>query len=228
MNVTDKCDHCFGQGVVDDRGFALRGQPYFDTKPCPACTKNERLPYVAPTLTTLEADEVLAREMNKLVDQRDGARRERDEAEARHDEWLKGVNEEQLRLGANLVQYCRNLTAVQARCTELFEEVRALKAERESWREIAESWRKPCNEWQSWAEMLLSDLGRQPIGGRVGDGPARDVIEALALKAPGVPRCEQCGCFATRHEVDDGERLICIDCDCLRYEGATSLGEVTP
>jgi hypothetical protein len=31
------CPACLGLGVVDDRGFPLLGQPYFDTVPCPAC-----------------------------------------------------------------------------------------------------------------------------------------------------------------------------------------------
>lgn len=31
------CPVCDGKGEVDDRGFPLRGQPYFDTKPCSRC-----------------------------------------------------------------------------------------------------------------------------------------------------------------------------------------------
>lgn len=33
----EPCPTCLGAGKVDDRGFALVGQPFFDTKPCPAC-----------------------------------------------------------------------------------------------------------------------------------------------------------------------------------------------
>lgn len=40
------CRDCDGIGLLDDRGFPLRGQPYFDTQTCPTCKgdKLERLP----------------------------------------------------------------------------------------------------------------------------------------------------------------------------------------
>ena len=31
------CKKCDGQGIVDDRGWALMGQPFFDTQTCPKC-----------------------------------------------------------------------------------------------------------------------------------------------------------------------------------------------
>ena len=31
-----------------------------------------------------------------------------------------------------------------------------------------------------------------------------------------VPRCQCCGCFSTRHKVDDGELRGCGDCDCTQ------------
>lgn len=31
------CTRCDGLGIIDDRGWALRGQPFFCTQPCPTC-----------------------------------------------------------------------------------------------------------------------------------------------------------------------------------------------
>jgi hypothetical protein len=82
----------------------------------------------------------------------------------------------------------------------------------------SESWRKAHSAWQDWATELLAALGRHPLGGQHGDGPAREIIATLAGLAPGVPRCSRCGCFATRHEVDDEELRACADCECAQYE----------
>lgn len=39
--VTDSpCTKCGGLGMVDDRGFALQGQPYFDTQDCMVCSSD--------------------------------------------------------------------------------------------------------------------------------------------------------------------------------------------
>jgi hypothetical protein len=35
--------------------------------------------------------------------------------------------------------------------------------------------------------------------------------------AHGVPRCSNCGCFSTSHEVDDEERRECTECECRQY-----------
>lgn len=72
--------------------------------------------------------------------------------------------------------------------------------------------------WQDWAQGLLSDLGRQPLRGSHGDGPAREVIAQLAGMAPGVPRCLRCGCFATVHCCDDEELRECTECECTAFE----------
>jgi len=32
-----ECPACEGVGVVDDRGYPLRGQPFFDTEECTEC-----------------------------------------------------------------------------------------------------------------------------------------------------------------------------------------------
>jgi hypothetical protein len=79
-------------------------------------------------------------------------------------------------------------------------------------------WRLAYNSWQDWAAELLDDLGRQPLGGQHGDGPARELIAQLAGQAAGVPRCSRCGCFASRHEVDDEELRGCADCECTAYQ----------
>ena len=85
------------------------------------------------------------------------------------------------------------------------------------WKAQSEEWRRAYNSWTDWATELLHDLGRQPLGGEHGDGPAREVIAQLASLAPGVPRCLGCGCFATRHVADDEERRECADCECRRW-----------
>lgn len=82
----------------------------------------------------------------------------------------------------------------------------------------ADWWRLAYNSWQDWAKELLSDLGRQTLHGEHGDGPAREIIGQLAGMTPGAPRCSRCGCFASRHEVDDEELRGCADCECTAYE----------
>lgn len=37
IEIDRDCAVCRGQGVTDDRGFALVGQPFFDTKTCESC-----------------------------------------------------------------------------------------------------------------------------------------------------------------------------------------------
>lgn len=89
--------------------------------------------------------------------------------------------------------------------------------ERDDARTVGEFWRASYLEWEYWATDLLTELGRQPLNGRHVDEAAREVIATLARLAPGVPRCENCGCFATRHEVDDEEFRECADCECEQY-----------
>lgn len=84
--------------------------------------------------------------------------------------------------------------------------------------EAAEQWRKWLVTWQDWADRLLGDLGRQPRHGQHGSAACREIIEQLACLAPGVPRCSCCGCFASRHEVDDEELRECLDCECKQWE----------
>lgn len=84
--------------------------------------------------------------------------------------------------------------------------------------EQSESWRRAALAWQRWATELLHDLGRQPLHGEHGDESARELIATLAGMAPGAPRCSQCGCFSTRHEVDDEELRECADCECTQFE----------
>lgn len=79
-------------------------------------------------------------------------------------------------------------------------------------------YRESCHAWQKWAADLLDELARQPLYGQHGDDAARDIIRQLALMAPAVPRCSRCGCFATRHEVDDDELRGCVDCECEQFE----------
>ena len=100
------------------------------------------------------------------------------------------------------------------------QEIRDLRDERDGWKANCESWRMVYNAWQDWANDLLDDLGRQPLHGSHGDGPAREVIAQLAGMAAGVPRCSRCGCFSTRHEVDDEELRNCADCECTAFEAA--------
>jgi hypothetical protein len=88
------------------------------------------------------------------------------------------------------------------------------RAQVAQWQETSECWRRAHSAWQSWATELLDSLGRQPLHGEHGDGPAREVIAQLAAMAPGVPRCSNCGCFSTSHEVDDEERRECTECEC--------------
>ena len=91
--------------------------------------------------------------------------------------------------------------------------------ERAGWKQIAETWRVANLRWQSWAADLLEEYGRQPLHGHHGDGPAREIIAQIVGMAPGVPRCSCCGCFSTRHEVDDEELRKCADCECDQFEG---------
>lgn len=37
------CERCAGKGALDDRGFALRGQVFFETKTCPMCSGKGQL-----------------------------------------------------------------------------------------------------------------------------------------------------------------------------------------
>ena len=103
---------------------------------------------------------------------------------------------------------------------QVLQEIRDLRDERDGWKANCESWRMVYNAWQDWANDLLDDLGRQPLHGSHGDGPAREVIAQLAGMAAGVPRCSRCGCFSTRHEVDDEELRNCADCECTAFEAA--------
>ena len=38
----DKCNACLGEGITDDRGYALVGQPYFSTQECKTCHGDKR------------------------------------------------------------------------------------------------------------------------------------------------------------------------------------------
>ena len=40
--VEGACGQCDGQGIVDDRGYALRGQPFFEPKTCHVCEGDKR------------------------------------------------------------------------------------------------------------------------------------------------------------------------------------------
>lgn len=91
------------------------------------------------------------------------------------------------------------------------EELRRLRVESRWWRV---AWQR----WQHWADELLDELGRQPLHGQHGSDSAREVIGQLARMAPPVPRCSRCGCFVTRHEVDDEDRRECADCECTQFE----------
>lgn len=42
--VEDVCGRCWGKGVLDDRGYRLQGQPFFDTQPCPTCAAVSQKP----------------------------------------------------------------------------------------------------------------------------------------------------------------------------------------
>ena len=105
---------------------------------------------------------------------------------------------------------------MESRAQKLVERVVALEDERD-WKANNDSWRMAYNAWQDWAKDLLDELGRQPLHGSHGDGPAREVIAQLAGMAPGVPRCLDCGCFSTVHEVDDEELRGCTDCACRQF-----------
>lgn len=96
--------------------------------------------------------------------------------------------------------------------------VAILRSERDEWKAMVDSWRVPYLKWQDWAKDLLDTLGRQPLHGSHGDDSAREVIATLAGMAPGVPRCADCGCFSTVHEVDDEELRGCTDCACRQFE----------
>lgn len=100
---------------------------------------------------------------------------------------------------------------------QVLQEIRDLRDERDHWKANNDSWRAVYNQWQDWAKDLLDELGRQPLHGSHGDGPAREVIAQLAGMAPGVPRCLDCGCFSTVHEVDDEELRGCTDCACRQF-----------
>lgn len=101
---------------------------------------------------------------------------------------------------------------------QVIQEIRAMRDERDHWKANCESWRMVYNAWQDWSTDLLDTLGRQPLHGSHGDEPAREVIAQLARMAPGVPRCLDCGCFSTVHEVDDEELRGCTDCACKQFE----------
>jgi hypothetical protein len=59
----------------------------------------------------------------------------------------------------------------------------AVADELEAARTDRESWRTAALAWQRWGADLLATLGLQPPGGLHGDGPARDIIAALARTA---------------------------------------------
>ena len=101
--------------------------------------------------------------------------------------------------------------------TQVLAAIRELRDERDGWKANCESWRMVYNAWQDWSSDLLDELGRQPLHGSHGDGPAREVIAQLASMAPGVPRCLNCGCFSTVHEVDDEELRNCTGCECRQF-----------
>ena len=103
-------------------------------------------------------------------------------------------------------------------CDRYEKTIASLTDERDHWKANCESWHMVYNAWQDWAKDLLDDLGRQPLHGIHGDGPAREVIAQLTGMAAGVPRCSRCGCFSTRHEVDDEELRNCADCECTQFE----------
>ena len=93
------------------------------------------------------------------------------------------------------------------------------------WYEESERWRRACVAWQDWARGLLDSHGRRPLHGEHGDEAARAIIGQLTVNAPFVPRCLRCGCFATRHEVDDEDLRECADCECTQYENPGASGE---
>lgn len=97
-------------------------------------------------------------------------------------------------------------------------EVMRLLADRDGWIRASGEHGKALRVWQEWAATLLDEYGRQPLHGQHGDELAREVIAQLVGLAPGVPRCSRCGCFSTRHEVDDEELRECADCECEEYE----------
>ena len=50
----------------------------------------------------------------------------------------------------------------------------------------------------------------------------RDLAERLDMLdggfgENGFPRCQNCGCLASRHETDDEELRACRDCECEQY-----------
>lgn len=101
--------------------------------------------------------------------------------------------------------------------TQVIQGIRELREELGGWKANCESWRTVYNAWLDWSSDLLDELGRQPLHGIHGDGPAREIIAQLASMAPGVPRCMDCGCFSTVHEVDDEELSGCTDCACRQF-----------
>lgn len=101
--------------------------------------------------------------------------------------------------------------------TQVIAAIRELRDERDHWKANNDSWRMVYNAWQDWAKDLLDEYGRQPLHGSHGDEPAREVIAQLVGMAPGVPRCLDCGCFSTVHEVDDEELRSCTDCACRQF-----------
>lgn len=111
----------------------------------------------------------------------------------------------------------RRMDAV-ARIEAIVSEIMRLLADRDGWIRASGEHGKALRVWQEWAATLLDEHGRQPLHGQHGDEPAREVIAQLVGLAPGVPRCSRCGCFSTRHEVDDEELRECADCECEEYE----------
>lgn len=55
------CSRCLGIGRLDDRGFQLVGQPYFDTQACSACGGTGTAP--GPDTLPARADEEVEREL---------------------------------------------------------------------------------------------------------------------------------------------------------------------
>lgn len=82
-------------------------------------------------------------------------------------------------------------------------DVKTIEVER--LREQSESWRRAELAWQAWADSLLSRLGRQPEGGKLGDGPARAAIGAEVERLRGaLEEMDASNCSCSLH----GDALV--------------------